>query len=327
MTAIARMNLFGVALAWVAFAAPAQAAEPDYPLRPIKIVVPYSAGGSMDNLNRIIAERLSASLKQPVVVENRPGGGAVIGTEAVANAPADGYTLLACTNGAMTTNPSLYKNLRYNPARDFEPISLTSNLATVLIINADLPVRNVADLVAYAKARPNSMSASSSGNGSSLHLSLGFFNKVTGANVTHVPYRGSVPATVAVASGDVQMAFMDIVPAMPMVKAGKIRMIGVVGDQRSALAPEVPTMEEGGLAGFDLVTWSGLFAPAGTSKEIIAKLNREIRRILADSAVIKRIMELGAEPLSSSPSDLSRRVTRETPMWAALVRESGASID
>jgi tripartite-type tricarboxylate transporter receptor subunit TctC len=317
------MRRFACALALLA-AATANAA--DYPTRPVKIVVPYTPGGAVDVMTRLIAERMSAPLGQPVVPENRPGAGASVGAAVVAKSPPDGYTLFVCTNGAMTINTALYKSLPYDPLRDFEPIISLANHAVVLIVNSDLGIKNVSELLAYARARPGKVSGGSSGSGSTMHLALEFLNKTAGTSIVHVPYRGSAPATAAVAAGDLQMSFMDLVPALPLAKAGKVRIIGVIG-QRTAIAPEVPTMEESGLAGFDFVTWSGFFAPAGTPKDVIAKLNQEISRVMADPDVKQRLINLGGEPIGGPPEVLGERVRREMSMWTSLVRDAGAKAD
>ena len=317
------MRRFACALALLA-AATANAA--DYPTRPVKIVVPYTPGGAVDVMTRLIAERMSASLGQPVVPENRPGAGASVGAGVVAKSPPDGYTLFVCTNGAMTINTALYKSLPYDPLRDFEPIISLANHAVVLIVNSDLGIKNVSELLAYARSCPGKVSGGSSGSGSTMHLALEFLNKTAGTSIVHVPYRGSAPATAAVAAGDLQMSFMDLVPALPLAKAGKVRIIGVIG-QRTAIAPEVPTMEESGLAGFDFVTWSGFFAPAGTPKDVIARLNQVIGAVIADPEVKQRLIALGGDPLGGSPEVLGERVRSEMSMWTSLVRDAGARAD
>lgn len=307
-------------------ASAAWAASADYPVRPIRLVIPYTPGGGVDLMSRVLAERLSTALGRPVIPENRPGAGASVGSEAVAKSPPDGYTLLVCTNGAMTINVGLYKNLPYNPLADFAPVIQLANHAVVLIVGGQSGIKSVPELLAAAKSRPGGFSGGSSGSGSTMHLALAFLNKTAGLNITHVPYRGSAPATAAVAAGDLQMSFMDIVPALPFAKNGRVRMIGVIGT-RTALAPEVPTMEEGGLKGFDFVTWSGVFAPAGTPRDIIDRLNREIGALLADPEIKERFTTMGGEVLGGTPQALGERVQREMPMWLGLVQEAGAKAD
>jgi len=319
------MKLVVILGAMLSGAYPALAA--DFPSRPVRIVVPYTPGGAVDIMMRAIGDRLSPALGQPVVVENRPGAGATIGAAAVAKSLPDGHTLLACTVGAMTTNTVLYKNLPYDPLRDFEPVGVLASHAVVLVVNTNLEAGNVAELVALAKRKPGSLSGGSVGGGAPGHVSLAFFNKAAGVDIAHVLYRGSVQITTAVATGELQLAFSDIVPALPLVRSGKMRMLGVIGGQRSSLAPDVPTMGEGGVKGFDFVVWSGLFAPAGTPRDVIARINADIRRSQADPDVLKRVNALGAEMLGGSPEELGARVRREMTMWTSLAREAGAKVD
>ena len=312
----------GAALAW---ANPTIAA--DYPTKPIKIIVPYTPGGAVDIMSRTVGDKLSGALGQPVVMENRPGAGAAVGTEFVAKSPADGYTLLVCTVGAMTINTALYKDLRYNPLKDFEGISLMANHALVMIANSQLGVKTAMELVNLAKAKPGSVSGGYPGNGTTAHVALAFLNRATGAGITPVPYRASTQVTTADATGELQMAFIDILPVLPFARSGAVRVLAIVGPDRTAIAPEVPTFDESGLKGFDFVTWSGFFAPAGTPKDAIARLNQEIRKILADPEMKKRAISLGAEAVSSAPDEPMARVRREIGMWVSLVRDAGAKVD
>ena len=317
----------GMALLGAVFSVPDGALAADYPVRPLRIVVPYTPGGAVDIMSRAVAEKLTGALGQPVVMENRPGAGASLGAEIVAKAAPDGYTLLVCTVGAMTINAGLYKDLRYNPLRDFEGVSLMANHALVMIVNSALPAKTPQELVALAKAKPGTVSGGHPGNGTSAHLALAFLNKSTGANITPVPYRASTQVTAAAASGELQMAFIDILPVLPLARSGAVRILAIVGPERTAIAPELPTFEESGLKGFDFVTWSGFFAPAGTPKEAIARLNQEIRKILADPEMKKRAQFLGAEALSSTAEEPIARVRREMGMWTTLVRDAGAKVD
>jgi tripartite-type tricarboxylate transporter receptor subunit TctC len=308
-------------------AVPAGANAADYPTRPIRMIVPYTPGGAVDIIVRATGEKLSAALGQPIIHDNKPGAGASIGADLTAKAPPDGYTLLAVTNGAMTINTALYKNLSYDPLRDFEPITLLANHTVVVVVNKDLPVKTMGELVALAKSKPGALSGGSSGNGSTMHLAHEFLNKSAGINIVHVPYRGSAFAMAAVGSGELQMSFMDLNPALPIVKAGNARFIAVVGDKRSTVIPDVPTVAESGFRGFDFVTWSGFFAPAGTPKEIVTRLNGELRRILEEPEMKKRIIDTGGEPMTSTPEELGARVRKEMPMWTGLVRDAGAKAD
>ena len=299
----------------------------DYPTRSIKWIVPYTPGGGVDIMARAIAEQLTAKWGQSVVIENKPGAGASVGAELAAKSPPDGYTLFICTHGAVTTNVGLYKDLKYDPLKDFAPVTLAAIHAAGLIANADLPVKTVADVIKMAKAQPGKLSAGSSGSGSTVHLSLAYLNYKAGTDIQHIPYRGSVPAVSAVASGEIPLAMIDILPAMPMVKAGKVKLLGIVGPQRSSLVPDVPTMVEAGIPGLDFAIWSGIFMPAGTPKPIVDKVSQEIRRILMEPAMVKRLADIGAEPLTSTPEELSERLKREVPMWVGIVKQAGARAD
>ena len=318
---------FSIALLGVVLAVPNEATAVDYPVRPVKIIVPYTPGGGVDTLTRLMAEKLSGALGQPVVVENRPGAGASLGAEIVAKSPPDGYTLLVCTVGAMTINPTLYKDLRYDPLRDFEGVSLLGVHVAVMIVNAQLGVKTPVELIALAKSKPGGISGGHPGSGTSAHLALHSFIKASGANIVPIAYRASTQVTAAAASGELDMAFIDILPVLPFVKSGAVRIIGILGPDRTVLAPEVPTMKESGTKGLDLVTWSGIFAPAGTPREVIARLNQEIRKVLADSEIKKRFLLLGGEAVSSAPEEPMARVKREIAMWATLVREATAKVD
>ncbi|OFW12577.1 MAG: hypothetical protein A3H27_09875 [Acidobacteria bacterium RIFCSPLOWO2_02_FULL_59_13] len=318
---------FSIALLGVVLAVPNEATAVDYPVRPVKIIVPYTPGGGVDTLTRLMSEKLSGALGQPVVVENRPGAGASLGAEIVAKSPPDGYTLLVCTVGAMTINPTLYKDLRYDPLRDFEGVSLLGVHVAVMIVNAQLGVKTPVELIALAKSKPGGISGGHPGSGTSAHLALHSFIKASGANIVPIAYRASTQVTAAAASGELDMAFIDILPVLPFVKSGAVRIIGILGPDRTVLAPEVPTMKESGTKGLDLVTWSGIFAPAGTPREVIARLNQEIRKVLADSEIKKRFLLLGGEAVSSAPEEPMARVKREIAMWATLVREATAKVD
>ncbi|OGA35294.1 MAG: hypothetical protein A3G80_03645 [Betaproteobacteria bacterium RIFCSPLOWO2_12_FULL_62_13b] len=326
MTNFGRLGL-GLAWAIAALAGAAAVNAADYPERPVKIIVPFTPGGGVDVMTRILAQKLAPALGHAVVVENKPGAGGAIAAEAVAKSAADGHTLFATTNAIMTINTALYKDLRYDPRRDFAPVTLFANLVVGLVVNPDLGVKNVADLVALAKSKPGGLSGGSPNIGSVTHLSLALLNKMAGVNIVHIPYPGGPRVMAAVVSGELQMAFSDIVPVLPLAKAGKVLVIGVIGGQRAATAPDVPTMEEAGLKGFELSAWSAIFAPAGTPAEIIARLNREIRSVLAEPDIKKRLIALGGEPIGGSPEELGERLRRELPLWTALVRGAGAKVE
>ncbi|MSQ71233.1 MAG: tripartite tricarboxylate transporter substrate binding protein [Betaproteobacteria bacterium] len=323
------MKQFGLALvlAGTAFAGSSVAQAPDFPNRPIRIVVPFTPGGGVDVMTRVIGEKLTPLLGQPVVVENKPGAGGALGAEFVAKSPADGYTLFSPVHAVMTINTVLYKDLRYDPIRDFAPVTLITNLGVGLVVNPGLGVKNVAELITLAKSKPGGLSGGSPNYGSVTHLSLTQLNTVAGVNIVHVPYPGGPRVMAAVVSGELQVAFTDIVPALPLIKAGRVLAIGMLGAQRAGIAPDVPTMEEAGIKGFELAPWSAIFAPAGTPAPVIARLNREIRRVLDDPEVKKRLIGLGGEPIGSTPEELAERLRRELPIWTAMVRASGAKVE
>ena len=324
-----RFTQFSIALsiASLVIAGSCVAQTGEYPNRPIRIVVPFTPGGGVDVMTRVVGEKLAPILGQPVVIENRPGAGGSLGAEVVAKAPPDGYTLFAPVHSVMTINTALYKDLRYDPIRDFSPVTQFTNLVVGLVVNPQLGIRNVADLIALAKSKPGGLSGGSPNYGSVTHLSLSQLNKLAGINIVHIPYPGGPRVIAAVISGELQVAFTDIVPALPFMKSSKVQAIGLLGSQRAGIAPDVPTMEEAGMKGFELTPWSAFFAPAATPAAVITRLNREIRRVLDDPEVRPRLVGLGGEPLGGEPEELAARLRRELPVWAALVREAGAKVE
>jgi len=318
---------WALALTGIALAGPSAAQITEFPNRPIKIVVPFTPGGGVDVMTRVIGEKLSPALGQAVVIENKPGAGGTLGAEAVAKAAPDGYTLFSPVHSVMTINTVLYKDLRYDPLKDFAPVTQFTNLVVGLVVNPQLGIKSVAELVARAKAKPGGMSGGSPNYGSMTHLSLTLLNKLAGINIVHVPYPGGPRVIAAVVSGELQTAFTDIVPALPFIRSGKVLAIGLLGTQRAGLAPDVPTMEEAGLKGFELAPWSAIFAPAGTPPVIVSRLNREIRRVLDDPEIRQRLIALGGEPLGGTPEELGARLRRELPLWQAIAREAGAKVE
>jgi tripartite-type tricarboxylate transporter receptor subunit TctC len=296
----------------------------DYPERPIRIIVPYTPGGTVDILARALGERMTAAWKQPVVIENRPGAGGSIGAEAAAKAAPDGYTLFISTNSPLTTNIWLQKSLNYDPVRDFAPITLAGENSIVLVTHPSVPATSIRELVAYVKSkRPGELSAGTSGQGTTAHLSLAQFNKRAGVEVTHVPYRGGVPSLTAAVANEVPMTFSDIVPAMPLVRGGKLRGLATTGPRRAGIAQDIPTMSESGLEGFNIVAWVGLVAPAGTPRDIILKIHNEVSRTLKEEGFRKRIVEMGIDPLGMSPDEFSDFLRKEIPRWKVIVEEAG----
>jgi tripartite-type tricarboxylate transporter receptor subunit TctC len=298
-----------------------------YPSKPIRIVVTFPPGGSSDSAARLVAPRLAERLGQPVLVENRPGAGGGIGLEAVAKAPADGHTIVLASAGGLTANPSLYPKLNYDPVRDFAPITLFGTSPFVLIGSDKLAASSVKDVIALAKARPGQLSYASGGNGTAMHLSGELLKSMTGSFIVHIPYRGSAPAVAAVASGETQLAIADIASAQGLAKSGRVKLLGVMGRQRSSLAPELPTLAESGVPGFESSGWFALLAPAGTPASVVARLNAEVTAVLRLPDVRQQFAVAGLEPLTSSSEELARLIKSETDKWAGVIKSSGAKID
>jgi tripartite-type tricarboxylate transporter receptor subunit TctC len=313
----------GIALAFPALSqAPAA-----YPNRPVKLVVPFPPGGPLDIVGRAIAQKLSEAWGQAVVVDNRPGAGGNIGADIVAKSPPDGYTILMGALSTHAVNPSLYAKMPYDAVADFAPITLVAVTPNVLVVNASLPVDSAKEFIAYAKANSGKLAFGSGSNGSAGHLAGELFKVDTGADITHVPYKGGAPATQALLAGDTQFMFDNLANAMPQVKAGKFKALAVTTAQRSKLAPELPTMAEAGLPGFDISTWFGLFAPAGTPKDVIAKWNGEVAKILTSPEMREKLIAQGAEPAPTTPGEFAAFVKNEITKYAKIVKASGAKVD
>lgn len=308
-------------------ALPAQAAEDDYPNRTVKIIVPFAAGGSTDVVARILAEKLAVELKQSFVVDNRAGASGNIGAELVAKSPADGYTLLMGTTGVLSINGHLYKSLSYDPDKDFTPVSYTSLITNILVVNPDVPARTVPELVRLAKSKPGSLTFASSGSGSSTHLSGELFKSLAGVDILHVPYRGSSQALIDVISGQVTMLFDNAPSAIPFIQQGKLRAVAVTSKRRLPNLPDVPTIEESGVAGYESLSWSGIVAPAATPGPVIAKLNAAIERILKMEEVKQRFAAMGVEPVGGMPEVFARHVRVESDKWGKLIKAANITIN
>ena len=308
-------------------ALPAVALAQAWPSKPIKWVVPFAPGGTTDILARTVGDKLGAALGQPVIVENRPGAGGGVGADFVAKSPPDGYTLVGGTISTHAINASLYKSLPYDPVRDFVPITLIARLPNLLVVNPNVPAKNVAELVALMKANPGKYTFASSGNGTSQHLSGELFKSIAGVDMQHVPYKGSPPALQDVVGGQVTMTFDNITTALPLAKAGNLRALAVTTAQRSAVAPDVPTLAESGLAGYEIGSWQGVFAAAGTPPEIVRRLNTEIVRILKSPEIHDKLIALGAEPVGNSVDEFTAMVKSEVAKWGDVVKRSGARVD
>jgi len=318
-----------LAIVATAIAAPLTFAQgaANYPAKPVRLVVPFPAGGTTDILARAVAQRLSEAWGQQVIVDNRPGAGGNIGSDLVAKAKPDGYTLLMGTVGTHAINPSLYRNMPYDHVKDFAPVILVAGVPNVLVVNPSLPVHSVPELIAYAKANPGKLNFASSGNGTSIHLSGELFKAMTGVEMTHVPYKGSAPALTDLIGGQVQLMFDNLPSSLPFIKAGKLRALAVTSGARAAALPDLPTLAESGLPGFEASSWFGVLAPAGTSRDIVAKLNGAIAGWLASPEAKEKLLAQGAIAAGGTPEDFARHIGAETSKWAKVVKASGAHID
>ena len=319
---------------WLAFAAviacsatlPLQAQPSAWPARPVKLVVGYAAGGATDVIARMIAIKLGEQLGQPVVVDNRSGANSNVSAEIVARSPADGYTLYVYTI-ANTINASLYDKLGYDPLKDFEPIGLIAKIPNILVINEKLPIKSVADFVQFAKESPGGITFASSGSGSSIHLSGEMFKMVAKLNMLHVPYRGSAPAMNDLLGGQVQSMFDNTPSALPHVRGGRLRAIAITSAQRSPLLPDVPTLAESGFPGFEVQSWFGLAAPAGTPRPVVDRLNAELGKVLTNPDVRQRLLNLAATPAPGTPEQMRSFATAEVKRWYDVVKLSGAKAE
>jgi tripartite-type tricarboxylate transporter receptor subunit TctC len=316
---LARHALCAALIAGYAIGAGAQA----YPSKVIRLVVASAPGGGSDTVGRTLAQRLGPLLGQQVVVENRPGAGGRIGAEIVAKSTPDGYTLLIGTSSLMIMAPALYAKLPYTMPRDFAPVSLLGDVAYVLVVHPTVPARSVKQLVALAGARPGLLTYASAGTGASSHLAGELFVTLARLKMVHVPYRASALATLAVISGESDLMFSNIVPAVPAIHAGRLRPLGVSSLERSSLMPEVPTIEESGLPGFEVVQFYGLLAPAGTPRGIVERLNRETAKVMQLPETRDRFRADGSEVLVSSPEELERKIVAEIGKWKRVIRQAG----
>jgi tripartite-type tricarboxylate transporter receptor subunit TctC len=298
-----------------------------YPSQTIKLVVPYPAGGTTDLLGRMVADELQAGLGGSVIVENKPGAGTTIGAEQVARAAPDGYTLLLATSTTLAINKTLYRNLPYDPVKDFTPIALVAGVPFALIVNPMIPAKTLSEFIAYAKSKPG-LAYGSAGNGSPHHLGAEMLKTAAGIEINHVAYRGSVPAMLDVIAGHISFMVMDLQPALPQIKDGKVRALGVTTASRVDAAPEIPTLAEGGLKGFELVAWQGVVGPAGLPRPIVDRLAAQIRKLVDNPATRDkfRLMALQSLP-DSTPDSFAAYVKAEVDRWATIVRASGAELE
>jgi tripartite-type tricarboxylate transporter receptor subunit TctC len=314
-------------LAAFALATACLAQTPDYPSKPIRLIVPFSAGGTADILARLIGDRMTSTLRQQVIVENRPGAGGNLGAAAVANAKPDGYTLLLGTVSTHAINPNLYPKLPFDPVRSFSPITRVAIMPNLLVVNPQVPAKTVRELVDYAKANPGRLAFASAGSGTSQHLSAELFKTMAGVDLTHVPYRGNALAVTDLIGGQVQLMFDNVAVSLPQVRGGNLRALAVTSPRRSAAVPDLPTIAESGFPGYAIVSWFALLAPAGTSPDIVERLNRAAMAALNAPHVKARLMKDGIEPAPTTPSQLAAFIGDELLKWGKIVKESGARVE
>ena len=310
----------GLALA-IGFAPPVSA-QP-YPGKPIRFIVPQAAGGTTDILSRTVAQKLSDTFGQQVVVDNRAGANGIIGTELVAKAPGDGYTLLAGGTATIAINVSLYRKIPYDPVRDFAPVANIAYSTSVLVVHPSVPAKSIADLIALAKSKPGELRYASAGIGSSPHLSAEVFRTMTVTNIVHVPYKGSTPGVTATVTGEASLMFTGIASALGHIKAGRLRALSVNGPKRSPALPEVPTAGDSGLPGFEVDFWIGILAPAGTPAAVVTRLNTEVNRIIGQDDIRDRLIVLGTDPIGGTPQQFAALIRKDIARWAEAIKASG----
>lgn len=302
------------------------AAAQTYPSKPVRMMVPFPAGGGSDTMGRIVGTRLSERLGQQIVVENRPGAAGSIGADIVARAPADGYTILLGSTSELVQYPNVNPKIPYDPVRDFAPISLVGTIPLVLVVHPSLPVKNVKGLVALAKARPGEINFGSAGQGATTHLAVELFILLTGVKMTHVPYKGSPQAVADLVSGDVQLGIPTMPAALPFIKSGRVKVLAVSSAKRASNLPDIPSLDEAGVKGYDATLWTGMLAPAGTPKEIINRLHAEIAKVLALKEVNDALDKQGAEAQGSTPEQFTAFIKTEHAKWAKVVKTAGVRI-
>jgi tripartite-type tricarboxylate transporter receptor subunit TctC len=324
---IDRRTLLGAGAASFVAALSGPARAQAWPSKSITLVVPFTPGGSTDILARLLGQKLQAALGQSVVVESRPGAGGSIGSEAVAKAAPDGHTLLMGHIGTLAVNPSIYPKLNYDPLKSFAHVSMIARVHNVLAVNPEVPAKTTQELIAYIKANPGKLNYATGGNGSAAHIATAALAVAAGLDIVHVPYRGTAPAMTDLLGGRVQLMFTGAPVVLPQAQAGKLRALGVSGLNRLSAAPDVPTVAEAGLPGFEASQWYGIVAPAGTPDAVVARLNTEIVKAMADPAVIERLAQEGAESWTTTPDAFRAHIISETARWAEVVRKAGIRAD
>jgi tripartite-type tricarboxylate transporter receptor subunit TctC len=321
------MRLRNTLLAYLLVLAPALAHAQSWPSKPIHVIVSSGAGGTADILARMVGERLSSALGQPIVIENKPGAGGHLGAQMVARAPADGYTLLMSGSPTHSVGPHLFKRLSYEPMRDVPPVAMVAVAPNLLVVDSALPVKSLADLVQLAREKPGQLTYSSAGNGTSGHLAAELLKSMARVDMRHVPYKSGPEAVTGVLTGDVNFIFFTVPALLPQVQAGKLRALAITSAARSALVPDVPTVAELGYPGFEALGWYALFAPRETPKPVVAKLSGEIEKTVRLPDVRDKMLQLGAEPRFMGPEQVTSFVSVESPRWGQLIRDSGVTAD
>jgi tripartite-type tricarboxylate transporter receptor subunit TctC len=325
MTATTRM--LATLFAATSLVAAGEAVAQTWPAKPIRIVAPSTPGDAPDVIARMVADKLSVALGQQVVVENRPGAGGVVGSEVVAKAAPDGYTLIMGNAGSHGINAAVYARLPYDIQRDFAPVSQIAIAPNIFVVNPEIPAKTIPEFIAYAKGRPGQLAYASGGNGSSAHMSMELFKSMAGIDLIHVPYKGSSPALTDVMGGQVAVMSVNMPPAVPLVKAGKLRALAVTTRTRSPLMPDVSTVAESGLPGYETVAWFGVLAPAGTPKEIVNRLSAEIAKIARSPEMRERLLSMGAEPVGGTADEFAAVMARDIAKWTTLAKAVGIKVD
>src|SRR5687767_54065 len=320
------LSAFSASSAFTALTAQ-QAHAQAYPSKTIRFVVPYPPGGPLDTIARLLGAKVGESVGQPVVVENKPGAGGNIGADIVAKSPADGYTVLMGAVATHAINPTLYKSIPYDPIRDFAPITQIASTPNVLVVHPSVPAGNVREFIAYAKANPGKLNFGSGSTGSAGHLAGELFKSMAGVEMAHIPYKGAAPAMQDLIAGQIQLMFDNLASSLGQVRAGKVKALAVTTAKKTPLAPDLPTIAESGLPGFDISTWFGVFAPAGTPKAALDRLHAEFAKALAAPDVREKMVNMGAEPVGNRPEEFAAFVGAEAEKYARVIKASGAKVD
>jgi tripartite-type tricarboxylate transporter receptor subunit TctC len=312
--------------AFIATATIMPAVAQQYPTKPIKLILPFPTGGATDVMSRILAEKLTPRLGQTVIVENKPGAGTMLASEFVAKAPADGYTLLMAAS-SLVIAPSLYSKVNYDPIKDFTPVTQVAAVIHLVVVNPNLPVKSIQELIAYLKANPGKVSYGSTGSGTSTHLEAELFKKMAGVEIQHIPYKGSTPALADLVGGQTSMMFDPIASSKPYLESGRLRALAVTTAQRSVSAPDLPTVAESGLPGYEAMPWLGIVAPAGTPKAVVDRLYKEVSEVLKMQDVKDRFKSLGLDIIGNTPAEFATFIAQDQKKWEQVIKNSGAKVD